>query len=774
MIKCLALALLALAWFNLSAATVSGFVVRADSGEPMQYVNVLISGTRIGAQTNKNGYYVLDLDRAGTFSLEFSLVSFRKVEKHFTVRALGEDITVNASLEKRSVELSKVVVTAEAEGKYEGPLIRASTITRKREDIQMVVAPVEADVFRAVLTLPGVVPISDFFAGLYVRGGTPDQNLILLDDIDVYNPNHFGGIFSTFNTDAVENVELVKGGYPAKWGGRLSSVLDVTNRQGNRIHHQGVARLSLISSSATLEGPLRIGSQSGSYMASIRRTYVELYKQVYSDLPDYYFYDGHIRLNWDLDQKNKLSLSAYFGKDDLAFDFGGILETDWGNRTFTAQWIHLFSPRLFSRFTFAGSRFESDLGQTTEENETIFRTQNSIDDLTAKGILSWKPSNEHEIEAGFEAKYNDTFLDMATSYQVEQGSLPSAQISSLTCSAFIQDNWRINPLWTLQPGLRGTYYTTLELFPEQAPPATRLNLEPRLSIRRTLDVGESVYANFGVFHQYLTLLSMEINTPFDVWLPLDGSLEPGLSLHYILGYENALNKYFQWDVELYYKDYRNLLQYNMNTFFDWENETATLSDAVRLGEGWSYGAEFLLRNDWNGLRGFIGYAYSQTKRKVEGLNLDPATGESVPFYPLYDRSHSISLVQNFNLSQNTGIQFLGADLKFGLSFSYNSGQPADIPERIYFDGEDFQLVYSYRDRLRLPAYVRLDLGARLEWIRSWGSLEPYLEVINVFNRKNISFRSYNLQLQEDLTLELNSRDGTQFPLLPFVGVNVKW
>jgi len=774
MIKCLVLALLALAWFNLPAATVSGFVTRADSGEPMQYVNVLVSGSKIGGQTNKNGYYVLNLNKTGSFKLEFSLVSYRKESKPFTIRSLDEDVVVNASLEKRSVELSKVVVTAEGEGEYEGPLIQASTIVRKREDIQMVVSPVEADVFRAVLTLPGVVPISDFFAGLYVRGGTPDQNLILLDEIDVYNPNHFGGIFSTFNTDAVESVELVKGGYPAKWGGRLSSVLDVTNRQGNRIHHQGVARLSLISSSTTLEGPLRMGNQSGSYMASIRRTYVELYKQVYPDLPDYYFYDGHLRLNWDLDQKNKLSLSAYFGKDDLSFDFGSVLATDWGNRTFTAQWVHLFSPQLFSQFIIGGSRFESNLGQTSEESVEIFRSDNSIDDLTAKGILSWKPDNRHEVETGYEIKYNDTDLEMDTSYQVEQNSLPNARISSLACSAFIQDNWKINPLWTFQPGLRGTLYQTLEIFPEQAPSATHFNLEPRLSIKRTLDVGESVYANFGVFHQYLTLLSMEINTPFDVWLPLDGSLDPGLSLHYIMGYENALNKYFQWDAEVYYKDFRNLLQYNMNTFFEWDNEAATLSDAVRLGEGYSYGAELLVRNDWKGLQGFLGYTFSQTKRKVDGVNLDPETGEAVPFYPLYDRSHSVSLVQNFNVSQNTGIQFLGADLKLGLNFSYNSGQPTDVPERIYYDGENFQLIYSYKDRLRLPAYVRLDLSFKLEWVTGWGSIEPYLEIINVFNRKNVSFRSYRLQLQEDYTLELESRDGTQFPLLPFVGMNVKW
>ncbi|MBW6514432.1 MAG: TonB-dependent receptor [Candidatus Syntrophosphaera sp.] len=756
------------------SATVSGFVTREDSGEPMQYVNVLVSGTRIGGQTNKLGYYVLNLNQPGNYVLDFTLVSYLKKSVPITIGRLGEDVTVNVRLAKSSVELSKVVVTAHAEASLDGPAIRTSTIHRGREDIQSVVSPVEADVFRAVLTLPGVAPISDFSSGLYVRGGSPDQNLILLDDIDVYNPSHFGGIFSTFNTDAVENVELIKGGYPAKFGGRMSSVLDVTNRQGNRMHHQGIARLSLISSSATLEGPWKIGSQSGSYMASIRRTYVELLQQFYSELPDYYFYDGQAKLNWDLDARNKLSLSTYFGRDDLSFDLGSSLDLDWGNRTFSAQWVHIFNPRLFSQFIFAGSEFKSNFTQTSEQGELLFKRLNGIQDLSTKGILSWKPSNRHELETGYELKWNDTWLRMDTSYQYEENGLPDVEVSSLLSAAFIQDTWEINPLWTLQPGLRATWYRTLQARPGHIPAASYVNLEPRLSVRRNLDVGESVYANFGAYHQYLTLMSMEVSTPFDIWFPLDGSLEPGLCLHYILGYRRDLSKYFSWDAELYYKTYQNLLQYDSSNDFTWNNETGTLSDTFHVGKGFTYGADLMLRTDWKGLQGFLAYTLSQTKRDMEGVNIDPATGEAVPFFPLYDRTHSVSLVQTFNVTQNTGFQVLGADFKIGANFSYNSGQPGEIPERIYYDGESFQLIYSYKDRVRLPAYVRLDLSTKYEWITRWGSIEPYLEVINVFNRDNVSFRNYSLYPQSDGSLQLNARDGTQFPFLPFVGVNISW
>ncbi len=759
---------------RLFSATVSGFVTHDDSGEPMQFANVQISGTKVGGQTNKKGYYVLNLDKVGEYKLDFSMVSHQKQTVNFTVNSLEDNITVNVQLTKSSVELNKVVVTAEGEAALDGPVIRTSEIHRGREDIQAVVSPVEADVFRAVLTLPGVAPISDFSSGLYVRGGTPDQNLILLDDIDVYNPNHFGGVFSTFNADAVESINLIKGGYPAKYGGRLSSVLDVMNRDGNRVSHHGMAKLSLIASSATLEGPWKIGNLHGSYMGSIRRTYLELVKQVFKELPDYYFYDGQAKINLDLDARNKLSLSTYLGQDNLVFNLGSLLKLKWGNKTFSTQWIHLFNPQLFSQFVFAGSEFRSRFAQDSMDGDNLVTRRNGIHDLTAKGTLSWQPSNDHEVEGGFEAKWNNTWLKFSTSYQYEQGSLPDVTVSSLTSSAFVQDTWEINELWTLQPGLRASWYRSLKVDPGHIPPASYFNIEPRLSIERKLDVGESIFANFGAYHQYLTIMSMEISTPFDVWFPLDGSLDPGQSLHYILGYKRDLNQFLSWDMELYYKTYQNLLEYNTDSDYTWNNETGTLSDAFNVGKGYTYGADLMLRNDWNGLQGYIGYTLSQTKRRMDGVNLDPITGEPVYFYPRYDRSHSLSVVETYNVSQNTGFQLFGADLKLGLNFNYDSGQPSAFPERIYYDGENFQIIYSYKDGVRLPAYMRLDLSTKYQWFTRWGSIEPYLEIINVFGRKNVSFRDYNLVPQDDGTLTLSNRDGAQFPFLPFVGINVTW
>ncbi|MCK9331844.1 MAG: TonB-dependent receptor [Candidatus Cloacimonetes bacterium] len=753
------------------AATISGFVSRSDSGEPIQYANVRIVETGAGMQTNKKGYYVINLSEPGTYNLEATMISYETKKVVFSINSKDEDKSLNIKLKEAAVEMATIMVTGSTAD--DGREIRPSLIRRTTEDVKSVVSPIEADVFRAVLTLPGVAPVSDFSSGLYVRGGSPDQNLILLDDIDVYNPNHFGGVFSTFNSDAVESIDLIKGAYPAKYGGRLSSVLDVTNRQGNRNYHQGVARLSLISSSATLEGPWKIGKQSGSYMGSFRRTYLELVKKMIDELPDYYFYDGHFKLNWDPSNQDKLSASAYFGRDKLSFDVGNLLRLDWGNRTFTTQWVHIFNPRLFSQFVIAGSEFTSNFDQVSDD-EVIFSRENGINDLSNKAIFSWKPNNAHQTDFGWELKYNQTWLKMNTTYQYDPSSLPDVDVSSLMSSAYVQDTWDLDELWSLQPGLRLNWYRTMRINLDQIPDASYANFEPRFSIRRRLDLAESIYASYGLYHQYMTLMSADMSTPFDVWFPLDGSLKPGRSHHLILGYKNQFTDGLALDCELYYKSYDRILEYDVATDYDWDNETGELADTFHVGKGYTYGADLLLRTDWKGLEGFVGLTLSKTQRTMEGLNVDPYTHEAQPYYPKYDRSYALSLVQTFNVSENTGKQVLGADFKVGINLSLNSGQPTEKPERVYYDGTDYQLIYSYKDRDRLPTYCRLDLSTKYEWHKSWGSIEPYFEIINVFNRKNVGYRAYSLDIETEDSVKLKAEDSGQFPFLPFIGVNVKW
>ena len=758
----------------LNAATISGFITRKDSAEPLQYVNVRVSETKAGTQTNKKGYYVITVPSAGNYTMTVSMISYSKVTQPFEIMTSNDDITLDVALDKASVEMNKVTVTGNRLDKdvVNTPNIKVSTITQTTEDILNTVSVAEADVFRSVLTLPGVTPISDFSSGLYVRGGSPDQNLILLDDIDVYNPNHFGGIFSTFNTDAVESVELMKGGFPAKYGGRLSSVLDVTNRQGNRKYHQGVARLSLISASTTMEGPWEIGSEKGSYMGSFRRTYLDALKQAF-DLPDYYFYDGHWKLNWDMGNRNKLSTSMYFGKDNLEMDLGDKFHMDWGNKTFSSQWVHIFNSTLFSHFVLAGSNFESNM-EMTSTNGKVFDRRNSIDDATAKQMFAWKAANNHQVDFGLEAKLNDTNYSVYTRFQIDPNSLPDIKVSSLTGSAYIQDIWDIDEFWTFQPGLRLSNYNTLNINLPACPDASYFRIEPRLSLRRKLDVAENISINYGRYYQYMTCMTMNVSTPFDLWFPLDGSLKPGRSDHFIFSYKNQLSPNFNLDMELYYKTYNDILEYNTANDYTWSNRTGQLKDTFHVGKGFTYGFDTQLRNDWLGVQGFIGYTLSKTRRKMQDVNINPQTNEPEYFCPTYDKTHQLNIVETYNLTENTGKQLWGGDVKFGLNYSYSTGQPTAKPEGIYNDGEQYQIIYSYKDRVRLPAYNRLDLSIKNEWTKSWGTIEPYFEIINVFNHHNVGTRNYYVAFDSEGSAHLKKSDSGQFPLVPFVGVNVKW
>ncbi len=762
----------------LPAAIVNGFVTEAATGEPLAYVAVMVRGSNLGIYTNRKGYYVLNHVPTGNIEIAAQQLGYRVTSQAIYISSEDEQVTLNLEMVKAAVQIEGLVVEGESEEfTVNSRDIRVANVYQTTEQLKEVISLAEPDLFRSVMALPGVTPISDFSSGLYVRGGSPDQNLILLDGIDVYNPAHFGGIFSTFNTDAIKNVELLKGGYPARYGGRLSSVLDVDNKDGNRKEFSGVARLSLIASSVTLETPWKLAGQKGSFMVSFRRTYIDLVKKLASlDMPDYYFYDGHTKLNWDLSQRDKFSVSFYTGKDVLSFDPPFNMDMSWGNETFSTQWTHIFNPQLFSHFLFAGSRFFSLMRFETDGDE-FWERSNKISDLSIKGGLSWKPDSRHMIDYGFDLKWNSVLFDSDTNAYVDQNSMPDdIEVESVITAMYVQDSWDIDAFWTFQPGLRVTWCNTRSVYLDGEPTVDYYRWSPRASLRRKLTPQSNIYVAWGMYHQYLSMLSMGESTPMDLWFPIDETVEPGQSVHYIAGYKTELNEQFGFDVEAYYKTYDNLAEYRPETDYEWNNAEGTLGDVVNMGEGYSYGLDFLFRTDWNGLRGFIGYSFSQTRRKITSLNLDPETDEEQYFYPKYDRTHQLNIIENYYFSNATGRQLWKGDLRFGASYSLMSGQPYLEPEEVYFDGENFQFLYSYSDRFRLPAYSRLDLAIYLKWTNNWGAIEPYFQVINTFNQKNVWFRNYHTDPDDaDVgIITLKYDDATMLPFLPLLGVNVEW
>lgn len=723
-----------------TAATIHGFIRDKESREPIVMGNVWIKDSNVGTTTNLKGYYVLSGLKSGKYQFYFRYIGYKTViiDKNL---AEGDDIELNIFLELEPIVMETAIVTAERDRRELE--IKPSQISMQIPQLRGIPQVAEPDLFRAIQMLPGVATLSDFSAGLYIRGGTPDQNLILLDQIDVYNPNHMFGFFSSFNTDAIKSVELLKGGFPAMYGGRLSSVLNVVNKEGNREHFHGVTRLSLISSTATLEGPW----QHGSWMVSGRRTYLDLAaKMIKKELP-YYFYDGHARINFDIDRNNQASVSAYMGNDILDLTESDThIKLKWGNKTFSTQWMHLFSSKLYSHFVFAGSRFDSDT--EVKFDEISFGILNQITDLAFKGSLTYTPSTRHTIDFGFENK----MLDFNLKYKVVDLSYPNSFAGNYY-ALYFQDNFRLTPLNILQAGLRLDHYTDGNYW----------RLTPRLALKHMLSDQMNLTLSYGQFAQFLNLVQQEGLSFADMWFPVDHTFKPGRADHYILGFSYDNQKTFSISVEGFYKDYLNLAEYRYQ-FSEQEGTESdlnhmTAADNFIAGTGYAYGGEVYLRNNFRGLEGWIGYTLNWVKKQVDGFNLN------AEYFPTYDRRHTITAIQDYRLSRKWRLNFA---LKFG------SGQPYTEATARYQALNPNGTVYdrtleTKKNAHRLPPYYRLDVGAFYS-TRIFGlDSELYLQVINVHNYKNVWFRYYQFDSNP-----AERKDFTMLPLLPTFGISVNF
>ncbi|MDI6809391.1 MAG: TonB-dependent receptor [Candidatus Eisenbacteria bacterium] len=722
---------------QLFAGTIHGFVRDKASREPIIMGNVLVKNSTIGTNTNTNGYYVLPSLKPGTYEIQFSYVGYRPVVATRTLGA-GDEIELDALLEVEPVLVKETVVTAE---RHKRELdIKPSEISIQMPQLRSIPQIAEPDLFRSVQMLPGVATLSDFSAGLYIRGGSADQNLILLDHIDVYNPNHMFGFFSTFNTDAIKSVELLKGGFPAMYGGRLSSVLNVYNKEGDREKCHGVTRLSLLSASSTLEGPWK----KGSWMVSGRRTYLDLAaKMVKVDLP-YYFYDAHAKLNYDIDRHNQASVSFYLGNDrlDLSGEGGTNIALNWGNRTFSTRWMHLFSSKLFSNFVFAGTRFDSD----TEVNfdNISFGLMNRITDLAIKGMLTYSPSTDHSMDFGFENK----MLDFKLNYHIVDTDYRSS-FSGDYSAVYLQDNYRVSTFNILQTGLRFDHYTD----------GSYSRLMPRVSLKHLLTDRTSVTASYGRYSQFLNQVDAEGMSFAEMWFPVDRTFKPGAADHYILGYSFDNARTFSFSLEGYYKKYLNIAEFRQFRGADENLSDQTAAQNFYSGKGEAYGADALVRNNIWGLEGWVGYSLSRTKKQINGYNFDKE------YYPTYDRRHTVTTIQDYRINKK---------YRVNLAFKYGSGQPYTEATARYAvmnpNGTTHNLpLDGEKNFYRLPAYHRLDIGIFYETKKFLFNTEVYFQVVNVYNHRNVWFRRYKTS-GDTATVE----DYSMIPLLPTAGVSFRF
>ncbi|MDX1420690.1 MAG: TonB-dependent receptor [Rubricoccaceae bacterium] len=730
-------------------AAVNGFVRDAETGETLIQANVVVEGRGRGAATNTSGFYALAGLDPGRYVLAFSYLGY-ETRRDTLVLAPGETRRLDRALRPLAAAVGEVVVEAEE------PLEEERAPGLQQVPIQLVErlpSVFEADLFRSIQLLPGVKASSDFSSKLYIRGGSPDQTLILLDGTTVYNPTHFFGFFSTFNTEAIKDVRLYKGAYPALYGGRLGSVIDIYNRDGNRNEREGMVQVGLLASRAGVEGPVRVGRAEGSFMVAARRSTLEpllafLREELDEDaIPErFYFYDLNAKVGLDLTPRDRVSLSGYAGRDRVLVPFAddAEFELDYGNQTLSLGYTRVLSEALFSSFRATASRYQSrPIGRVSG---TEFERPNEITDVSGRADLEWLPSAAFEAEAGVWGGHLDLRLQSVFDGEERINFNRPAPYGS----GYAQAQWRPAPDWILTGGLRADYFGG----------GGFVRVAPRLQVERLFGERAVVQLAAGQYHQFLTLVSNEAFSGFDVWVSTGDGVAPSVSEQVALGLKTRLGGGFRFDVEVYGRTMRDLFEIRPEV-----QDVAGLdyADLFRTGEGYAYGAEFLLEKQTGAFTGLVGYTLATTRRRF----LDSPSFD-VWYPPKYDRLHDLNVVGTYRLGR--GWSLTGA-------LVYATGQAYTEPVGRYsLSGVDFvsgdinALVTRQLNGQRLPPYHRLDLGFTKEGrFFGFGDYQLQLQAVNAYNRRNLWFYAYDFGEEP-----VERTDIRQLPILPNVSLEVRF
>ena len=760
--------------------TLSGVVKDGSNGETLIGATVLFPELGDGTTTNEYGFYSISLEglSADSIKVEISYVGFNNFVKTIPVQA---EFKLDVEL-GTGVALKEVQIKANSfNEQMRSTEMSVETISPKESKMLPVLLG-ESDILKTIQLKPGIPSGSEGSTGLYVRGGRSDQNLIVLDEAIIYNASHLFGFFSTFNTDAVKDLKLYKGGFPSQYGGRLSSVIDVKLKEGNKKEFAGAGGIGLISSKLTLEGPIK--KDKSSFIVSGRRTYFDLItnkineqnagKEDATQIPAYYFYDLNTKINFDLGEKDRLYFSGYFGRDVFGFssDFFDF-NFGWGNATGTARWNHQFNSKLFANTTFTYSDYDYSI--TNEVTGFSFEVGSRIKDVNLKSDFYWAVNNRHTLRYGVGATYHQFEVGRLQAGS-EDGLISfdsGSDFDAMEYGAYIGDEWDVNDKLRVNGGFRlsafandGAFYT---------------GFEPRLAARYILTDNISLKTSYARMKQYLHLVaSSGVSLPTDVWYPSTSQIEPQRSDQVAVGATFKL-----WDKLLLTNEYYYKWLDNQVDFVDWAELFANenLEQEFAIGKGYSYGTELGLEKREGKLTGWIGYTLALTKRG-DFVPVDPEGffGEGRAYFsPRYDRRHDISVVGMYELNRRWS---------FSASWVYGSGDLAWLPTgRLTFQdipGGNTEIalpVYRERNNFRLAAFHRLDLGVIIKFFPKWGESDLTLNVINAYDRRNAFFILLEPEFQEGMTEEgeilqiperIKATQVSLFPILPSISWNFKF
>ena len=699
------------AWAQEPAA-IRGVVQDAVTGDPLPLANVTLENAGRGTSTNQDGRFVLDDLSAGAYTLVASYIGYQVFRERVTLDA-GETARLTIGLQPTEVAIDEVTVTGEREDES----ARSLGVTQlSPEQVRNLPTVLEPDVFRSLQLLPGVKAASDFSSGLYIRGGSPDQTLILLDQAPVYNPTHVFGFFSAFNPEAIGDVQLYKGGFPAPYGGRLGAVVDLENKEGSTEDTQGTVSLGLLASRASMQGPYA----KGSWMLSVRRSTLEpllsaLNNSGVEDLPrGFAFYDINGQITYRISARDRLSLSGYAGRDQLDYPIfdDARFDVSYGNQVLSARWRHLFADNFFIRTTATTSRYFSD--PVADISGTKFVRDNDVVDISGQVDAVWQASEAHTLEGG--AKFGSFTTNLRNFFDGDQTYSP--RIQTPYASAYVQDTFTPTADWRVRGGVRVNHYAA----------GGHWRIAPRLSVERQLTDGARLQMGYGRYYQYLTLVTTELFSAFDFWLTTDDNVEPSYGDQFLAGLKTQPANNLEFDVELYYRTMRDLFELDQRIT---DYTGLPYRETLLFGEGYAYGAEVLLRRPEGRLNGFIGYTLGRTERRYNGFE----DGDFFP--PKYDRTHDLTAVLNWDFADGwraTGV------------FTYATGQAYTEPRQQYqlvnppYSSNTPDVFVSDFNAARLPPYHRLDVGVRRTGsFFGIGRYEAQVQLVNAYGRRNIWF-----------------------------------
>ena len=767
--------------------TLSGTVADASNGENMMGVYVILSDLSDasnvqGCITNQAGYYSVSV-LPGKYKLTVNYLGYKTIDDTLV---LNKNLSLRFELEPAVIEGEEVVI----QGERGDANVASGDVGRMEMSIQTIKAlPAlmgEADIIKSIQLLPGVQSAGEGNSGFYVRGSGTDQNLILLDEATIYNPDHLFGFFSIFNADAVKSIELIKSGMPAYYGGRAASILNVYQKEGNLKKFEVDGGLGLIFSHLTVQGPLK--KNRASFLISARRTYADVLIQPFlkKDSPmkgtDFFFYDINAKFNVIINSRHRLYFGGYFGRDVYGFKSQSQLTKmhfNWTNAAASARWNWLIANRLFLNTSATFSYY--DFGTEMRIDPYFFHLTSGVRDYSLKSELTWIPTPKHNIRFGVHDVVHDC---LPGQYEVEAGTgntfgIPPVQhYIGNELAIYAHDEWDITRQWKLNVGVRYTNYHHLGPFTryvldelghvtdsilyKKGESICQYNrVEPRLAVRWLIDSTTSIKASATLNYQFMHQISIAtISLPTDVWMPCTDLLKPQTVLQFSLGvFKNFRQNMFESYIDLYYKQMYNLAEYRDG--LDFSVFTINPDQLYVFGKGWAAGAEFFVKKTRGRFTGFIGYTLGFTRRQFDDLN------GGKPYWAKYDRRHDVSISLSYEILRNK--------LRVSALWVYQSGNTMTVPLGYYLFGGSVVTEWSARNAYRVNPYHRLDIS--LDWtIKKTSKFETGLNfsVYNVYNRHNPFLVFFETDLDTTggdmttFTMENHAYQMSLFPIIPSI------